>query len=185
MTRAAVDFDWASAGGFDEAAEAIIEAGQEREIHYLSDKHDIASYYQQNYPRNWQSQLSKDLAEVNGGKTTAASYARNFRPDRLNRKPTPDFANKLAKLGREKIPGKEVIVQKKVAGKRARVKAVIWMKISKDKRAWKKDIKETLTASQARKMREGNLDGLIEAYGGINPAEIVSADIESFSVEYV
>lgn len=177
-----MSFDWASAGGFDMAAEAIVEEGQTTETHYMSDKHDIANYYKQEYPRNWQKQLTTALAAVNGGR--ADSYARNFRPDRINRKPTPGFAEKLAKLGRT-LPGEQVTVQKPVAGKKARVKTKIRMRISKDKKDRLKDINVTLTASQAKRMRNGDLDGVIEQYGGINPDEIVSAEIDSFEIEYL
>lgn len=168
------------------AAQTIIEAGQTTEIHYLSDKHDIASYYQQEYGRGWQKRLGNDIAEVAGGKTTGASYARNFRPDRMGRKATPDFAAKLEKLGREKIPGEPVTVDRKdLAGRRARVKTKIRMRISKDKKDRLKDINVTLTARQASRLRKGDLDGVIEQYGGINPNEIVSAEIDTFSVEYL
>lgn len=179
-----MSFNWEKAGGFGMAAEAIVEAGQTTEMRYMSDKHDIANYYKQEYGKSWQKHLGNDLATVNGGKTTADSYKRSFRPDRINRTPTPEFAAKLEKLGKT-LPGEEVTVQKPVAGKRARVKTKIRMRISKDKKDRLKDINVTISASQAKRMRNGDLDGVIEAYGGINPDEIVSAEIDSFEVEYL
>lgn len=173
---------WERADGFDDAAESIVEAG--KETIYPTSKHDVVVYYQQTFPRDWQKRLSNDLVEVNGGTTKASSYARNFRPDRINRTPTPAFAEKLAKVGREKLPG-ERVDRKDLAGRRASVSATISMRISKDKKDRTKKINVTLTARQASKMRHGDLDGVIEQYGGINPGEIVSADIERFEVNYL
>lgn len=166
-------------GGYELVADAIDAAGTE--IHYLSGKHEIANYYMQAYPRNWQTRLGNELADLFGGK--AESYKRNFRPDRINRKASPGFAEKLKTLGREKIPG-ERVKRRDLAGKRAHVKTIMWMKISKEKAFRKKDIDKMMTASQASRLRKGDLDAVIEAYGNINPKEIVELEIESFHLEY-
>ena len=56
----------------------------------LSTKADLVAYYQEQYPRSWGAQLSRDLAAITGG--NPRNIARRFNPDRVHSQPKPGSA---------------------------------------------------------------------------------------------
>jgi len=183
--------------GWQLMADALDRASIERTILYLSSRDQIINYYKQEYgsekirPANgrgqgteaWKIAISHAISSETGQRYD--TVARRFRGDRAEGKVSKKGAAEYEKLGKT-LPGTVVEKPRKVSGKRAKVYTKVLIRISREKKARSRTIDETLTPHQASQLRHGDPDGLIEAYGGINPESISSLEFRSpVSVEYL
>lgn len=170
-------------------ADALDRAGTERSILYLSTKSEVVGYFQQEHGAHWSRELAKALQPFtrakNGEPQKITNIQRRFQPSRLEKAASKANVEQYRALGK-KLPGTIVEKPRKVAGKRARVETKVSMTISKEKKPRQRTIKEVLTSSQMSQLRHADLTGLIDAYGGINPEEIMFLEFHApVRVEYL